>query len=263
MQRAGNPYSRLSFVWKYVVHLFKGKPVRRLHSPLFFSLCRSLYHTNKPVPHADKIGERRNELLRDKKVLNYFDPGSNCIQKRSVSKIARTSHFPAHAELKGRLSQHTAARRCIEIGSSLGLGAAWIRAGMPGGGRLITLEGVPELADLATITSKFTDLPFDVLTGDFENTLPGALRELKRVDLVVFDGNHRLEPTLKYLEWVLPYCHPDTVLVFDDIHWSAEMEQCWEQVKLHPDIPQTLDLFFSGLAFPFRKAAEEHLIVIP
>jgi len=38
-------------------------------------------------------------------------------------------------------------------------------------------------------------------------------------------------------------------LVFDDIHWSAEMEKAWLEIKSHPSVQYTIDIFFLGFVF--------------
>jgi hypothetical protein len=43
-----------------------------------------------------------------------------------------------------------------------------------------------------------------------------------------------------------------SILIFDDIHWSTEMEMAWKQIQNHPQVTVTIDLFFIGLVF-FRK----------
>jgi hypothetical protein len=50
--------------------------------------------------------------------------------------------------------------------------------------------------------------------------------------------------------------------VFDDIHWSKEMEQAWAAIKNDDSVTLTIDLFFIGLVF-FRKEQKEkqHFIV--
>jgi hypothetical protein len=42
------------------------------------------------------------------------------------------------------------------------------------------------------------------------------------------------------------------MVVFDDIHWSSEMEQAWSQIIADPRVTMSIDLFFIGLVF-FRK----------
>ena len=54
----------------------------------------------------------------------------------------------------------------------------------------------------------------------------------------------------------------ETILIFDDIHWSAEMEKAWAEIKANPSVTLTIDLFFIGLVF-VRKAQKEkeHFII--
>jgi hypothetical protein len=80
--------------------------------------------------------------------------------------------------------------------------------------------------------------------------------------LVFFDGNHKREPTLSYFSQCLAYAHSDSVFVFDDIHWSDEMEYAWEEIKNHPQVTITIDLFFLGLVFFRREQAKQNFIVI-
>src|SRR2546430_379368 len=73
-----------------------------------------------------------------------------------------------------------------------------------------------------------------------------------RVDLAFIDGNHRKEPTLKYFNEILTKTTESSILIFDDIHWSREMEEAWQNIKAHPSVTLSIDLFFIGIIF-FRK----------
>ena len=89
--------------------------------------------------------------------------------------------------------------------------------------------------------------------GNIDHTLAPALAALTApLDFAFFDGNHRYEPTLNYFELCLAHRTDESVFVFDDIHWSADMERAWEVIKAHPDVMLTVDLFYVGLVF-FRK----------
>jgi len=81
------------------------------------------------------------------------------------------------------------------------------------------------------------------------------------LDLIFFDGNHQKEASLHYFEKLLPLAHNDSVFIFDDIHWSGEMEEGWEQIKAHPRVRVSIDTFYWGLVF-FRKEQEkEHFTI--
>jgi predicted O-methyltransferase YrrM len=92
--------------------------------------------------------------------------------------------------------------------------------------------------------------------GDFAETLEPLLQTLPQVDLAFIDGNHRKEPTLQYFQSLLAKTNEQSILIFDDIHWSEEMEAAWEQIKLHPRVTLSIDLFFIGLVF-FKKDFKE------
>ena len=51
-------------------------------------------------------------------------------------------------------------------------------------------------------------------------------------------------------------------MIFDDIHWSKEMEAAWHTIKEHPDVRCTVDLFFIGIVF-FRKEFmdKQHFVI--
>ena len=63
------------------------------------------------------------------------------------------------------------------------------------------------------------------------------------------DGNHRKEPTLRYFRLILEKINNNSVIIVDDIHWSSEMEEAWEEIKSDPAVHMSIDLFFMGLVF--------------
>jgi predicted O-methyltransferase YrrM len=87
------------------------------------------------------------------------------------------------------------------------------------------------------------------VTGNFDDTLPGILSSLSRLDLVFIDGNHRYEPTMRYFNQLLPHMNVNSVMIFDDIHWSRDMEQAWNEVRENSAVQLSVDLFFIGLVF--------------
>jgi len=106
------------------------------------------------------------------------------------------------------------------------------------------------MADIAGKTFNRLGLKnIELTTGNFDDALPSLLSKLNTVDLAFIDGNHRKEPTLNYFQQLLNHSAPSTILIFDDIHWSADMEAAWTEIKQHPSITLTIDLFFIGIVF--------------
>jgi hypothetical protein len=48
----------------------------------------------------------------------------------------------------------------------------------------------------------------------------------------------------------------DGMMIFDDIHWSREMEEAWQVIKDDPSVRCTIDLFFIGIVL-FRPEFRE------
>jgi hypothetical protein len=88
-----------------------------------------------------------------------------------------------------------------------------------------------------------------VVVGNFDLVLPGVLEEMGGVDMAFVDGNHRKDPTLAYFNQLMERAGRPAVLIFDDIHWSEEMEEAWGAIKSDPRVYLTIDLFFIGLVF--------------
>jgi hypothetical protein len=57
---------------------------------------------------------------------------------------------------------------------------------------------------------------------------------------------------MEYFKLLLSKVNEQSILIFDDIYWSSEMEQTWDEIKKHEAVTLTIDLFYIGIVF-FRK----------
>lgn len=258
---AAAPYSPLQLGWRYLNYYATALNSRGhgIHSPFVYAFVRNLLMDRKQYPEYSKVEALRTALLADPAIIDVTDFGAgsgaqgNRKKQRSIAAIARTAAKPARlGQLLFRSVRYFRPETILELGSSLGITSSYLAAGAPDA-RFISIEGDPSLAQRAARNLCYGGYQrAGILSGSFEERLPEALAALGKLDFVFVDGNHRLEPTLRYLEQILPYTHPDTVLVFDDIHWSAEMEAAWQSIREHPAVTGTIDLFFLGYVF-FRK----------
>jgi predicted O-methyltransferase YrrM len=124
---------------------------------------------------------------------------------------------------------------------------------------VITIEGCPETAKVAH--QNFMDLELDNIelrVGNFDILFPELVKEQNKLDFVYIDGNHRKDATLNYFKWCLPRVHEGSLLIFDDIYWSEGMKEAWEEIKEHPDVTVTVDLFWIGLVYFKKGQAKEN-----
>ena len=66
---------------------------------------------------------------------------------------------------------------------------------------------------------------------------------------------------MRYFRQCLAKAHEDSVFVFDDIYWSAEMERAWKEISSMPEVSAALDLFQIGIVF-FRKSQVKEYFTI-
>ncbi|MCC8358499.1 O-methyltransferase [Salinimicrobium sediminilitoris] len=97
-------------------------------------------------------------------------------------------------------------------------------------------------------------------TDSPQPTTPISILNTK-YSLLFIDGNHQKEATLAYFEKLLATVHNDSVMIFDDIHWSRGMEEAWEEIKAHPQVRVSIDTFQWGMVFFRREQEKEHFVI--
>jgi len=245
---------------KYYATASNGKG-HGVHSPFVFEFITRVLNDDRQFYAYQPIENLRKLLLADTRTVAVKDLGAGSrvekTQSRLVKQIAHSSLKPARfSQLLFRMVDFYQPRIVLEMGTSLGVTTAYLAAA-GNNARIITMEGAGEVAALAK--KNFEKLQIsnaEMLEGNFDDTLPGLLDREKRLDFVFIDGNHRYEPTVRYFHQLLPALHEYSILVFDDIHWSKEMEQAWNDICKHEAVNLTIDLFFIGLVF-FRKENRE------
>lgn len=230
-----------------------------VHSPFVYALAREVFPAGTSNYDQHPAELRRKILLNETAAINVTDFGTGTSGIRTIASIARrAAKPPKQAQLLHRIVQRFHPQLMLELGTSLGLTTLYEVHDQVA--QFVTIEGCPEIAAVAEETLKAT--PVTIVTGDFDRVLPEALKNFSQLDYVYFDGNHRRDPTLRYFEACVPLAHNETVFVFDDIHWSAEMESAWETIKAHPRAQVTIDLFHFGLVFFRQEQVREHFVLM-
>ena len=228
-----------------------------MHSPFVFQFILNVLNNKQGYVAPLEIEKLREALLHQKErlVIEDFGAGSRIskTKERSIGELAKAALKPKkYSQLLYRLVKYYAPQTVVELGTSLGTTTAYLAKAAPEA-KVITIEGSEAVRQVAL--SNFTKLEIEnieSLQGNFDAVLPSVINQLPRIDLGYIDGNHRYQPTMDYFHQLLAKAHNDTILVFDDIHWSAEMEQAWKEIQQHPSVQCTIDIFFLGFVF-FRK----------
>ena len=249
----------------YLQFLKKSSNQHGVHSPFLFDLITNCFYKKTDKDKINLITEYRDDLLQNQHKIEVtdFGKGSKVFKSnsREIAKIAKVAGISKkRSRLLIRITSYFKPTAILEIGTSLGIGTACLHLGNPKS-NITTLEGCPQTMKVAKNQfKKFSFGGVDFLVGDFKSTLPKALSN-KKYDLIYFDGNHQKQPTLDYFEQSLNSIHNDSVFIFDDIHWSKEMSEAWEEIKKHPKVTVTIDTYFWGFVFFRKEQPKEHFTI--
>ncbi len=247
---------------KYLSYLANAKTKYYLHSPFVYQFYLNVLE-GEDETLFQAIRLLRTKLKNSDTALKIEDFGTGDLKSKKLSDIERkVSVRDKYGVLLYRLVRYFKPKNVLEIGTSIGLSSSYM-ALVNSDVRVTSLEGSQELAETAKQHHALLQIKnVEVVTGNFCQTLPASLKQFPTVDVVFFDGNHSRQATLDYFSQCLTKANDNSVFVLDDIYWSEEMTGAWEEIKSHPHITLTIDLYQFGICF-FRKEklAKENFVL--
>lgn len=246
----------------YITHWLDAVDDHSIHSPFFFEFYK-VVNDQTPIFGSDEIEEVRHKLLNNPFPLEYMELGAGKKShsgKEKLSDIALKSLAPpAIAQLYVRIVKYLKAETIIELGTSLGISTLYLA--LRSEAQIVTLEGNKSVADIAITNFEFFDKKnIQVIHGNIDHTLKEALFNMRRVDFVLMDANHRYEPTIRYFDLVSKRVREKSIVVIDDIHNSSEMARAWEEIRKHELVYGSIDLFRCGVLFFEPSLGKQHFV---
>jgi predicted O-methyltransferase YrrM len=257
---------KLFLLNQYLIYRMRAKTTHGTHSPFVFDMLNKAIYSPHSFYAYNKIEGYRRRLLTSHEQIHCTDLGAGATDKgnnvKHVNAIAKRAVKSAkYGQLLFRLVNYFQPKTILELGTSLGVTTCYLSAANSGS-NVITIEGCPETAAIAQ--ENWSRLGYkNILSqvGNFDELLPETLKNIQTLDFVFLDGNHRKQPTLDYFNKCLEKGHEKSIFVVDDIYWSEEMKEAWEEIKADTRVTITIDLFFIGLVF-FRKGQAKQNFVI-
>jgi predicted O-methyltransferase YrrM len=212
----------------------------------------------------ERIKSLRNQLMHSTEKLAIVDWGLprdaavGTTVDRHVSTICRAASTPPlWGLLMFALIRHFKPATCLELGTSLGISAAYqsVALELNGYGKMVSMEGAPTLADVARRNLRQLGVSrAKVIAGRFQDTLEGVLARLGSIDFVFIDGHHDGHATQTYFRQILPYVTSKAVVVLDDITYSSDMRIAWHAIVEDKSIVTAVDLAKWGICLLDRDA---------
>lgn len=245
--------------------LFKSSNQHGVHSPFVYNLVTKCFYKKTNAKTFQNINNIRNYLKNNESYINVTDFGKGSTifksNKRKISDIVKVAGISTKkTKLLINIIEYFLPSNILEIGTSVGLSVATISISNPKS-TITTLEGCKETSAVAKNVLKKHNLNnINLIEGEFKNTLPLVL-ENNTFDFIYIDGNHQKEITLNYFEQCVKSINNNSFIIFDDINWSKEMFEAWEQIKTHSKVTISIDLYFWGIVFFRKEQAKQHFTI--
>ena len=247
-----NFMKQIRFIYKFFLHSLTARNTKGygVHSPFLFQLVRFVIYDKSQYYIFSKIENLRKNLKLDNRVLHIVDFGTGQNRNRKVADIAAHSlKQTKYAQLLFKMVLFVKAQHVLELGTSLGLTSSYL-ASSSSDIRCVSLEGSDEIAAVAKENfEKIQIKNIELKLGDIDKILPAVLSGFDKLDFVFIDANHRFPAAYDYFEQCVSRIHEKSIVVIDDIYWSADMEKVWNMIKKHPKVTSTIDIFQMGIVF--------------
>lgn len=132
---------------------------------------------------------------------------------------------PEQGSLMALLVRVLGARRCLEVGTFVGYGTAWMASALTDGGRIVTCEIEPRYADIARGNWKRLRLEdrIELRMGPALATLDKLLQDEGEgsFDLAFLDADKERYPL--YYARLLKLVRPGGLILIDNVFWGGEV----------------------------------------
>lgn len=252
----------------YMRYLVNSGSRHSVHSPFVYTLVDKVFKDRSENKAFDVISKVRFKLLHKTQVIEITDFGAGANQEdyshrfERVSTLARNSSVSSkYGRLLFRLVEYFRPQTIIELGTSLGISTLYLAMANPVA-KVYTIDGCSTRSEQATTSFNALKLSnIEQSIGRFDLVLPDVVKQAGKVDFAFVDGNHTYVATMANFEILLSIAHNDTVFVFDDIHWSAEMQKAWIKIADHERVTVSIDLFRFGIVFLKKELSKQKFVI--
>lgn len=221
-----------------------------VHSPFLFDFIRNVVMEKHPFYCFETIEQQRTALLNDTTRIEVKDFGTGKHIERSIAEIARKALKPSRqAQLLFRICARYHFKNIVELGTSLGVTTLYLSA-VDSTLHCTSAEGCTKLSEIARrhlfVHGRSNT---QVVTLNLDTGLQELLEKSGIQDFIFIDANHRYEAVTDYFGRCVNFIHNNSIIVIDDPYWSQDMTRAWNEIKLHPRVKASIDLYHMGIVF--------------
>ena len=262
---AGVLLFRIARYLKYIL-LSKHRKGHGIHSPFVFDLVSRVFRNKIDDDIVFRVEQVRKRLVSDQSSIKVNDLGSGAASTktniRKVSEIARNSSVSLkYGVLLSNMAAEFGGELIVEFGTAFGISTMYMAASCPDA-RVNTIEGCTETSEIALMN--FSEAGFSnisLFNRSFDDALDDVIVPGNSPGMVFIDGNHRKEPVLRYFSKLAEISDSNTVIIIDDINYSKEMSEAWDEIRRFEKVSVTVDICRMGIVF-FRKGINRNNYIV-
>lgn len=254
-------------VYKYLQFIFSANSPKGngIHPHIVRNLVSENFIFHR-ILYESKITGLRKRISNDKTLIDNIRYGApSKTRNKKMIPVSETMKITGISHKLGvllfNLVNNFKPETILELGTGIGISTIYLALGNPQA-NVITIEGSREKSDYARnilLQEGISNVQF--YTGSFDEILPIKLRDIVHPLLVFIDGNHRFEPTIEYFNSLMKYVNESTIIIFDDIHWSREMERAWKYISANENVRLSIDIFRAGIVFFNKELPKQHILI--
>ena len=253
-------WERIKIFWQFYR---KAKTRYQIHSPLLSGIVQAVQFGRLETDDLKLINRYRRNVLQQQRTIPVSEFGMAHGQSGLVvSEYSKKSAAGiAQAAFLYKLTKHTAPQSILELGSCTGVSALSMHLANPNAS-LTSIEGNEMLSNFCKEGFlKIGIRQVHFFHRKFNDYLNAA--EHHHFDLIFIDGDHTKVALLTHFESCLNHCSENAIIILDDIHWSADMYEAWDQIKQHVLVRGSLEFSRNGILFLTPRMDGVHVVVVP
>lgn len=253
----------LKILREYINYKLKAKGRHGVHSPFVYAFADKCLRIKIPQSVLKRFKNYKMELHQNNSSIEVTDLGAGSKKlsnQRKIKEIARVSGATtSDGRLLYKLVNYYQPKTILELGTSLGVGTFMLANGSEES-NVISIEGCPETASIAkSMLDKYQIKNVEFVVSDFVSFLENY--KGSNFDFVFIDGDHRGEKLLEQLELLKYHVHDETIILLDDIRWSKDMLNTWNDLVSRERYHLTIDLFKMGIIMLRSHQEKEHFVI--
>lgn len=251
-------------VWRYAMYWLKKANGHSLHSPFVFSLYNECLKNHRFLPDLVPVEAIRLSMQKDNRIFKEKTKGaeSSIGKNQVISRIANVGiSNSSHSKLLKSLIERYKLSNVLELGTSLGINTMYL-ASSGGVNSVVTVDGDRNISIIAQ--ENFQKAQFQniqTVCSDIDEYLMNSLELKDKFDFIFIDANHKKDPTLRYFEQCQKFGSERLIIVIDDINWSREMRDAWNDIKERSEVCLTIENYQFGIVFSSNHSTEGHYIL--